>query len=150
MIANIIYVACAFVCICGIFKLCSGYGVQEGCAMMLISTIIAALIYNNTVKVDDDFLGELNDTVEEAVEVTGRHFYVEDEVPSIPDTITVVKKFKPIEPVYDTVEVIEELEEEFPLYDMYDVIEIETTENLNIDSLMAAHNADSVHVEIIE
>lgn len=114
--------------------------------MMLVSTIIAALIYNNTVKVDDDFLGELNDTVE----VTGRHFFVEDEVPSVPDTITVVKKFKPIEPVYDTVEVIEELEEEFPLYDMYDVIEIETTENLNIDSLMAAHNADSVHVEIIE
>lgn len=118
--------------------------------MMLVSTIIAALIYNNTVKVDDDFLDELNDTVEETVEVTGRHFYVDDEVPSVPDTITVVKKFKPIEPVYDTVEVIEELEEEFPLYDVYDVVEIETTENLNIDSLMTAHNADSVHVEIME
>ena len=61
--------------------------------MMLVSTIIAALVYNNTVKVDDDFLGELNDTVEEAVEVTGRHFYVDDEVPSMPDTITVIKKF---------------------------------------------------------
>ena len=117
--------------------------------MMFVSVVIAALVYNNTIKVDDDFIGELPD-MEEVQEVVGRHFYVEDEEPEVPDTITIIKKFKPIEPVYDTVEVIEELVEEYPPLEKFDVVEIETTENLDIDSLMTVHSADSIHVEIIE
>ena len=149
MVTTIIFVACAFVFICGLFKLGSGYGTGEGLVMMFVSVVIAALVYNNTIKVDDDFIGELPD-MEEVQEVVGRHFYVEDEEPEVPDTITIVKKFKPIEPVYDTVEVIEELVEEYPPLEKFDIVEIETTENLDIDSLMTVHSADSIHVEIIE